>query len=151
MRPKRRLVEKFIQGRSTKPSRDTKPVIATDVPSTGTRQGKEYSFTFKGKTKSFRNGKELLVGTLERLLQEDAHLYEKLEPHLEGYARRYLAKDRDEIYPDTELGETQAERLSSGYWIGTHSNNAQKIKQIKKACEIVGVEFGKDLVVKFGE
>lgn len=160
VRPDLRRVEDFIrdQGRKigaasdsqTPPSYRQGTIEPVSEPDKG--QQEKFSFTFRGQTERFRHGKELLVGVFERLLQEDAQLYEKLEPRLKGRTRQYLARDRSAIYPnDPKLAETQAESLSNGWWIGTSSDNSTKRKQIQKACQVAGIKFGEDLIVKLGE
>jgi len=160
VRPDLRRVEDFIrdQGRKigaasdsqTPPSYRQGTIEPVSEPDKG--QQEKFSFTFRGQTERFRHGKELLVGVFERLLQEDAQLYEKLEPRLKGRTRQYLARDRSAIYPnDPKLAETQAESLSNGWWIGTSSDNSTKRKQIQKACHVAGIKFGEDLIVKLGE
>lgn len=111
-----------------------------------------FSFTFRGQTEWFRNGKELLVGVFERLLQEDDRFCEKLEPDLKGRTRQYLARSKPALYPnDPTLAETQSAPLSNGWWLGTNSSSSLKRGQIQTACKTAGIKFGKDLIVKLGE
>ncbi len=178
VRPELRRVEEFIWSQDFKaeavhiqtptaspPRHSQKMRAASEVPAEPTlersqaiseppkgRLGKEYSFIFRGQTEQFSNGKELLVGVFERLLQTDARFYEELEPRLKGHSRQYLARDRDSLYPNApKLAETQAASLSGGWWLGTNSSTSQKREQIKMACRVAGIEFGKDLIVKLGE
>lgn len=160
VRPDPRRVEEFIRDQARKigaasdsqtpPSYRQGTIEPVSEPDKG--QQEKFSFTFRGQTERFSKGKELLVGVFERLLQEDAQLYEKLEPRLKGRTRQYLARDRSAIYPnDPKLAETRAESLSNGWWIGTHSDNSTKREQIQKACQVAGIKFGEDLIVKLGE
>ena len=165
VRPDLRRVEEFIRGQGSKSSpRRSQRVKTSEVPTKLTlerseavskpakgRQGKEFSFTFRGQTEWFRNGKELLVGVFERLLQEDDRFCEKLEPHLKGPKRQYLAHDRHALYPNPELTRKQATPLSNGWWLGTNSNKSMKRNQIQIACRVASIKFGKDLIVKLGE
>ena len=166
VRPDLRRVEEFIRGQGSKSSpRRSQTVKTSEVPDEPTlehsqavsespkgRQGKEFSFTFRGQTEWFRNGKELLVGVFERLLEKDAQFCEKLEPHLKGRTRQYLARDQYALYPDDrKLANTQAVSLSGGWWLGTNSSTSLKRGQIQEACRVAGIEFGKDLIVNLGE
>lgn len=166
VRPDLRRVEEFIRSQGSKSSpRRSQTVKTSEVSTEPTlehsqavselpkgRQGKEFSFTFRGQTKWFRNGKELLVGVFERLLQEDAGFYEKLEPDLKGRTRQYLARSKPALYPnDPTLAETQSAPLSNGWWLGTNSSSSLKRDQIQTACKTAGIKFGKDLIVKLGE
>ena len=166
VRPDLRRVEEFIRGQGSKSSpRRSQTVKTSEVPTEPTlehsqavsespkgRQGKEFSFTFRGQTEWFRNGKELLVGVFERLLEKDAQFCEKLEPHLKGRKRQYLARDQYALYPDDpKLAKTQSASLSGGWWLGTNSSTSTKRNQIQIACRVAGIEFGKDLIVNLGE
>ena len=166
VRPDLRRVEEFIRGQGSKSSpRRSQTVKTSEVPTeltlerseafskpTKGRQGKEFSFTFRGQTEWFRNGKELLVGVFERLLQEDDRFCEKLEPDLKGRTRQYLARSKPALYPnDPTLAETQSAPLSNGWWLGTNSSSSLKRGQIQTACKTAGIKFGKDLIVKLGE
>lgn len=158
VRPDLRRVEEFIRGQGSKSSpRHSQRVKTSEVSTEPTRlskdrQGKVFSLTFREQTDRFRNGKELLAGIFERLLQEDAGFYEKLEPDLKGRTRQYLARDKHALYPDNpKLVETQSTPLSNGWWLGTNSSNALKRDQIQIACKVAGIKFGKDLIVKLGE
>ena len=92
------------------------------------------------------------MGVFERLLEKDAQFCEKLEPHLKGRKRQYLARDRYALYPDDpKLAEAQSVSLSGGWWLGTNSSASKKRNQIQIACRVAGIEFGKDLIVKLGE
>ena len=159
-------MEEFIRGQGSKSSlRRSQTVKTSEVPTELTlerseavskpakgRQGKEFSFTFRGQTEWFRNGKELLVGVFERLLQEDAGFYEKLEPDLKGRTRQYLARDKHALYPNNpKLTETRSTPLSNGWWLGVNSSSSLKRDQIQMACEAADIKFGKDLIVKLGE
>lgn len=154
VRPDPRRVEEFIQGQGPADTQTPPPyrqgvIKPVSEPDKGHQE--KFSFTFRGRTERFRGGKELLVGVFERLLQEDAQLYEKLEPHLKGRTRQYLARDRSAIYPnDLKLAKTQSEPLSDGWWIGTNSSNSTKREQIQKACQVAEIVFGEDLIVKLG-
>lgn len=165
VRPDLRRVEEFIRGQGSKSSpRRSQTVKTSEVPTELTlerseavskpakgRQGKEFSFTFRGQTEWFRNGKELLVGVFERLLQEDDRFCEKLEPDLKGRTRQYLARSKPALYPnDPTLAETQSAPLSNGWWLGTNSSSSLKRGQIQTACKTAGIKFGKDLIVKLG-
>ena len=160
VRPDPRRVEEFIRDqarkigaasdRQTPPSDRQGTIEPVSEPDKG--QQEKFSFTFRGQTERFSKGKELLVGVFERLLQEDAQLYEKLEPRLKGRTRQYLARDRSAIYPNNpKPAKTQSASLSNGWWIGTHSDNSTKREQIQKACQVAGIKFGEDLIVKLGE
>ncbi len=146
-----------IQTSATPSSGHSRTVKISAVPTKQTqnaksRQGKEYLFIFRGQTERFRNGRDLLVGVFERLLQEEELFYEKLEPRLKGRKRQYLAHGPYALYPSNpNLVKTQAAPLSGGWWLGTNSSTPQKRNQIQIACQVADIKFGKDLIVKLGE
>ena len=38
--------------------------------------------------------------------------------------------------------------LPDGWWLATHCSNGDKMGRIRKACQVAGLEFGRDLVVR---
>jgi hypothetical protein len=62
-----------------------------------------------------------------------------------GRRRRFLAADRNALYPDrADLAEYSHER-APGWWIGTNYGSVQIRQIIGMACEIVGLRLDSDV------
>ena len=65
-----------------------------------------------------------------------------------GRVRKYVARSKEELYPRSPSLQNQALPLPGGWWVATHSSNTAKLKRIEQACEVAGLEFGRDVVVE---
>ena len=108
-------------------------------------------FVFRGQRHECRNHTEVMVEVFEKLVENDSLFPEKFEARRHGRSRRYLARDKYELYPgNPDLCEGKSHQLTNGWFISTHWNSRSKIKIVQLACEVAGLEFGKDLAVNFG-
>ncbi len=66
-----------------------------------------------------------------------------------GKTRRYVARSQSELYPNRpDLCETHAYQLNNGWWIGTNNSRLRTEQIIKLACEVAGLSYGADVVIK---
>lgn len=66
-----------------------------------------------------------------------------------GKKRRYIARLQTDLYPNRpDLCETHAYRLSNGWWMGTNNSKMSTEKIIKLACQVAGLSYGVDVVIK---
>ena len=116
-----------------------------------TRGTRGCDYTLHGQRYDFRNANDLLESVFEKLIETDSTFAERFAARKHGRIRRYLAQDKYELYPDDrELCERDSRQLKVGWFVSTNWNNPTKAKIIRLACEVAGLEFGKDLVVNFG-
>ncbi|MDK9720017.1 MAG: type I restriction endonuclease [Rhodospirillales bacterium] len=110
-------------------------------------------FTFDGQNHPCRNACDVMIKVFETLSQRDATFPERfaaLPKH--GRTRRYLARNADELYPGRlDLCREHSTKLKSGWWISTNHSKATIGQIIKRACDVVGLRFGSDLVVNLGD
>lgn len=105
----------------------------------------------KGKEYQYSNAKEAMVIVLQELALADPSFLERCSRHpdVQGRKRRYIARTPQELYPDRQdLWELHA-KLPGGWVVSTNLNNLLKMTIIRAACQVAGIAFGKDLVVKF--
>jgi len=109
------------------------------------------AFIFMGKEYNYNNAKEAMVLILTMLANNDASFLQRCSQHpdFQGRKRSYVARTPKELYPDRPELRSEREALPGGWFVGTNLNNAVKMKIIKAACEVAGIEFGKDLVIDF--
>ena len=88
--------------------------------------------------------------TLVELFEErDGTFCKRFAEREYGRSRKYVARSKRDLYPEhPELLIKDAFELPGGWWIGTHSSNAQKRKWIWAACEVAGIEFDRDIIVR---
>ena len=107
-----------------------------------------FSFTLDGQKVSCKNGKELLVAIFSEFADRDETFCERFAAREYGRSRKYVARDKEDLYPGhPERLSNDAFKLPGGWWIGTHSSNEQKKKWILAACGVVGIELGREITV----
>ena len=107
-------------------------------------------FTLDGTFYPGRNAKDVMLRMFEALSAKDATFLERFAALPHGRRRRYLARNRDELYPGRpDLCVEYATRLGSGWWVSTNHSK----KTIKNIVDLAREVAGKysDLVADFGE
>ena len=156
VRPDKQLVIQFLRdqaGRTinTKDVTRVKPSkqIESDGKDLPTRVPKEHtpSFTLFGTTRICTSAKEVLVEIFSELARQDETFCIRLKERIPGRRRNFVARIREDLYPGYPDRIRAPVKIPGGWWIDTHSNNAQKKEWIKAACEVAGIRFGRDLIV----
>ena len=115
-----------------------------------TRNTGQTGFVLQSEQYPCRNGTEVLVEVFEELTGNDSTFPERFAARKHGRSRRYLAQDKYDLYPDQpDLCDNASRQLKCGWFIGTNWNNSTKQKIIRLACEVAGLEFGRDLIINF--
>jgi len=84
-----------------------------------------------------------MAKVFQLLAAEDKGFLERYAARKHGKKRRYVAKDKRELYPGREdLAEQHAVEVVPGWWLGTNysRHNIQEI--INLALEVAGPELG---------
>lgn len=136
-RPSREETVRFLGSRAEKTGRD-EPVIPNPRRTTG--RG-EFSFTFDGRTRQFRTGKDLLREVFVAFANRDSSFCQRFHEQFRGTTRPYLARRREDLYPDQSGLDLEIGRLPGGWFIGTHMGGLRKKEMIQRACEIEGIDF----------
>ena len=88
-------------------------------------------------------------GCLLKLADLDPNLFERLS-YKSTKARRIIARSPTDLYIKTpDLTEKFAKRLTSSWWIDTNLSQLQCKQRLQTACEVIDIQFGKDLVLFF--
>lgn len=124
--------------RKSKPTRKKQRREGSDDPP---------SFTFRGETETFKSGAEVFVAVFKKLASMDPDFCGRYSEQHRGRVRQYVAERRDLLYPGKPRFEKLSSRLPGGWWLATHCSNPGKVKRIKKACQVAGLEFGRDIIV----
>ncbi len=114
---------------------------------------KTIGFFIGGKHYPARNGRQILEAVFEELARRDETILERfaaLPKH--GRTRRYLARNPEDLYPNRpDLARDHSIQLTSGWWISTNHSRATIGRIIEMICNVASLEYGKDIVVNFGE
>ncbi|WP_419941203.1 hypothetical protein [Candidatus Palauibacter sp.] len=103
--------------------------------------------TFRGEAETFKSGTDAFSAVFAKLASMDPEFCRRYSEQHRGSKRRYVARSKELLYPGAPHLEGQSRALPGGWWLATHCSNAGKVKRVKKACELAGVEFGRDLIV----
>ena len=127
-----------------KPRRMARPTPTSDAP-------KSAGYELYGERHGARNATDVLVKVFREFADRDSSFLERfaaLPKH--GRKRRYLARTREELYPGSPQLVGNAHEVRLRWWVDTHASKSGIATRIKMACEVAGVNFGKDLVVNLG-
>jgi predicted type IV restriction endonuclease len=124
---------------------ETTPHINQTKPSTfisdtvRTRSIDNFNFVFKGKEISARSAREVMTKLFQLLSQEDSGFLDRFASRKHGKKRRYLARDKFDLYlgrPD--LAEQHSAEIVSGWWLGTNYSRRNIQDIINLALEVAG-------------
>ena len=105
------------------------------------------AYTIFGQGKHASNAIDALIDVLRTLASKNLQFIETVAPLVQGRTRNHIARSRADVYPQKpELAEYAVE-LVPGWWLGTNISNRDKMRIIKKACEIEGLVLGKDIII----
>lgn len=113
------------------------------------RRRSRVTVTLHGQSEEFGTFKDALVFLLAQLDARAEGFLESCsrDARFRTRTRCYLARSPEAIYPtNPDLAEHHV-HLDDGWFLGTNSNNAQKMDQARAACEVAGLRFGTDVTV----
>jgi len=108
-----------------------------------TRTVDNFSFVFKGKEFSAGSAREVMTKIFQLLAQEDSGFLERFASRKHGKKRRYLAKEKRELYPGRlDLAEQHSVEVVPGWWLGTNYSRRNIQEIIDLALEVAGPRLG---------
>ena len=111
----------------------------------------QVGYVLRGQRYPCRNAIEVKSSAFERFAQDDPTFPERFAARKHGSRRRYLARDKYELYPgQRDLCERASRQLTFGWYIGTNYSKATIQKIIRLACEVAGWRFGEDFSINLG-
>jgi len=115
------------------------PVISTSIR---TRIVDNFNFEFRGKEISAGSAREVMTKLIQLLAKEDSTFLERFASRKHGKKRRYLAKDKVELYPGRfDLGEQHSVEVVPGWWLGTNYSRRNIQDIIELALEVAGPQI----------
>ncbi len=101
-----------------------------------------FSFVFEGKTYQARSAIEVMVTVFRLLAAADAGFLDRFASQKHGRTRRYIARDRMELYPGRpDLAEEHSIEIAPGWWIGTNYSRRNIQQILDLALEVVQPEL----------
>ena len=96
------------------------------------------SCVIKGETYESKSAKEVMCKVFQFVIKEDADFPEKFSPLPYGKKRRYLARDRRELYPRSpHLAEEKSTEVAPGWWLATNFSREVIQEILNKALAVV--------------
>lgn len=139
------------------PGQTAKPHIALETPvpplttSVDGYVGNSIGYVMNGKFHAAKSAREVLIEVFEALTLRDRTFPERFAAVPQGRTRRYLANDRDLLYPGRpDLCSEFSIRLKSGWWLGTNHSRQTIYVILEKACKVAGLRMGTELKVQLG-
>ena len=99
-----------------------------------------------------RTAIDVLRQLFDLLDKRDPLFAERFMSLKHGRSRRYLARNRSELYPGRpDFCQEYAIQLQSGLWMGTNYSRRSISVIIELACGVTALKFGKNLIVDLGK
>lgn len=152
--PDRQSVINFLKKQASHMSSEVSvPPSLTDPPSDIKQHSNSPYYTLNGAQTACKTAKDVFVGIFREFAKLDPNFCERYAAkHTGGRKRRELAQRPEDLYSaDSELADSNASELPGGWWIDTHMSNPEKDKRIHRACEVVGIEYGRELLVSLSK
>lgn len=143
--PSRQLAKEPVHYTSVRDS--DKPQSVSQSPTIRRRSAGNPKFVLHGQQHECRNAIEVLTSIFEKLTENDLTFPSRFASRRHGTKKRYISQVKYELHPDRDYCDKFSRQLNFGWFIDTKVSNKAKINVIKLACEVAGLEFGRDLIV----
>ncbi len=107
-------------------------------------------FHLQGHRYNARSARDAMIKIFKELAEKDTSFLERFASRSKhGKKRRFVARSRDELYPGRpDLAASHSHQLPGGWWLGTNYSKKNIENIIKMACEVAGLNYGSDLIIK---
>ncbi len=110
-------------------------------------------FEFRGKTYSAKSNVDMVVQIIPLLFPDgDLSLIEKShDKRINTKARSLVSRDINTLYKNKDRGwiEGKYRKISPGWYIGTNYGTSDYKDKIKAICELCGIAYDEELIVKW--
>jgi hypothetical protein len=136
------------------------PVARLPVPATTTMSHPSAPISVPGGIGFMVDGRfhpsKTAIGVLRQIFdlfdKRDQSFSDRFMSIKHGRSRRYLARERAELYPGRpDFCQEYAIELQSGLWMGTNYSRHSISGIVELACGVAGMKFGEDLIVNLGK
>lgn len=98
----------------------------------------DFSFVFEGQTYQAGSAREVMVKIFQLLENNDPGFLDRFASRKHGKKRRYIARDKFELYPGRpDLAEAHSVEVVPGWWMGTNYSRGNIQQILDLALEVV--------------
>lgn len=134
--PKPRLISNYVQEET-----GVKATFPLTPPSKG-----RFLYQVLGEKRSATNAVDAFVDILKVLTSFDQAFAEQLSRLAPATSRNHVAQSPSEVYPQRpDLGKN-AREFAPGWYVGKNIKNDENRRILSLACDIFGLQFGKDII-----
>ena len=120
-------------------------------PFVTSNQIRKSGFVFYGKSYEFTDATSVMIAIFQLLAEKDSSFFERFAERKHGRKRRYLSREKENLYPGRpDLQKKASKEIAPGWWIGTNYSNQTKRQIIQMACEVAGIKFDDELKIDLG-
>lgn len=137
------LCGRFIENQARQPAGipvqtdKTTPPVSERLKKTHVAKTGALCLEFKGETIPVRSASELMTEFFRILYREDSAAFDRFAARKHGRKRRYLAKDKTELYPGRpDLADKCSVEVVPGWWLGTNYSRRNIQDIINLALEV---------------
>lgn len=96
-----------------------------------------YFLEYDKRKQSFKSAREVMVRLFQLLSEKDSSFLERFASRKHGKKRRYIAKNKDELYPGRpDLASDHSVLIEPGWWIGVNYSRHNISQIIELALEV---------------
>ncbi len=117
------------------------PPVASEA-----QTGRALVFELFGNAQSAPNAAAALVDILQAIARQFPNSIEAIAEAAKGRSRNHIARSPEEIYP-ARPDLARAAEIAPGWLVGLNIANREKIRIIREACRVTGLQFGVDVKV----
>lgn len=129
-------------GPRTEAARRIEPAASSDGSSSN---GRGVQVRLDGEIHAVKNAITGLMQILRHLSARDPTFLDRLAVRTLGRARHHLARSREDVYPHRPDLVDSATELLPGWFIDTNISNREKLKIVRHACDVAGLQQGRDV------
>lgn len=107
-----------------------------------------FSFSFEGKSYQARSAREVMEKVFKLLASADPQFLDRFAARKHGRKRRYIARDKSELYPGRpDLAQDCSLEIAPGWWMGTNYSRSNIQQILDLALEVADPRYRSSLKI----
>jgi hypothetical protein len=124
-------------------------VPKTSLPHTRKTTTGRTGYTYRGQFHPCGSAREVMVNILQEFDRMDTSFLDRFASRKHGRKRRFIARDRYELYPGRpDLADNHYYELKPGWYVGTNYSKQNIADIIRMACDVASIKFRTDLIIE---